>query len=127
MSWVEGLMKKPSLMSDLCGPLPAGVPGDSVVLGILHAALLTGRAHPMELPPDPLWPRQSRPGKSRTDGTPAPRHSPFTFTALVNKKSHPNLILSHKDKPVYFPRISMLHIILQDIITSKEKKSLLQQ
>lgn len=81
-------------------PLPAGVPGDSVVLGILHAALLTGHAHPMELPPDPLWPRQSRPGESGTDGTPAPRHSPFTFTALVNK-----------EKPVYFPRISLLYIV----------------
>lgn len=86
MALVEGLMKKPSLMSDLFGPMPAGVPGDSVVLGILHAALLTGRAHPMELPSDPLWPRQSRPGESRTSGMPAPRHSPFTFTALFNKE-----------------------------------------
>lgn len=110
MSLVEGLMKKPSLMSDLSGSLPAGVPGDSVVLGILHAALLTGRAHPMELPPDPLWPRQSRPGESRTNGTRAPRHSPS--------------ILSHKKKPVCFHRISVLHIIVQDIINKYRKQTL---
>lgn len=47
------------LTPDLCDPLPAGVPGDSVVLGVLHAALLPGPVHLMELPPDPLRPSQS--------------------------------------------------------------------
>lgn len=46
----------PCLTSDLCDPPPAGVPGDSVVLGVLHAALLPGPVHLMELPPDPLRP-----------------------------------------------------------------------
>lgn len=54
----------PSLISDLCGPLPAGVYGDSVVLGVLHAALLPGPAHLVELPPDLLRPCQSGPGES---------------------------------------------------------------
>lgn len=53
-----------SLISDLCGPLPAGVCGDSVVLGVLHAALLPGPAHLMEIPPDPLRSCHSGPGES---------------------------------------------------------------
>ncbi|KAI3377631.1 hypothetical protein L3Q82_008791 [Scortum barcoo] len=39
--------------------------GDSVVLGVLHAALLPGPAHLVELPPDPFRPGQPGPGESR--------------------------------------------------------------
>lgn len=72
-------------MSDLCvppQPPPAGVRGDSLALGILHAALLLGPAHPVELPPDPLRSSQSGPGKSGADRTTAAaplRSPPFTL------------------------------------------------
>lgn len=49
----------------LCVPLPAGVHGDSVVLGVLHAALLPGPAHLVELLPDPPRSCQSGCGESR--------------------------------------------------------------
>lgn len=58
-------------MCDLCdpSPLPAGVRGDSLALGVLHAALLLGPAHPVELPADPLRPSLSGPGESRAECT----------------------------------------------------------
>lgn len=70
-------------MSDLCDPptppQPAGVRGDSLALGVLHAALLLGPAHPVELPPDPLRSSQSGPGESGADRTTAAR-SPWLAT-----------------------------------------------
>lgn len=67
----RALMKRPSLMCDPCdpSPLPAGVRGDSLALGVLHAALLLGPAHPVELPADPLRSSQSGPGESGADRT----------------------------------------------------------
>lgn len=70
-------------MCDPCdpSPLPAGVRGDSLALGVLHAALLLGPAHPVELPADPLRSSQSGPGESGADRT-GPHHccSPLLAT-----------------------------------------------
>lgn len=68
-------------MCDLCdpSPLPAGVRGDGLALGVLHAALLLGPAHPVELPADPLRSSQSGPGES--GGRPDRTGQPLLFFA----------------------------------------------
>lgn len=45
-------------------PPPAGICADGLVLGGLHAAPLPGAAHGLELRPDEVWSRLSRPGES---------------------------------------------------------------
>lgn len=45
-------------------PPPAGICADGLVLGGLHAAPLPDAAHGLELRPDEVWSRLSRPGES---------------------------------------------------------------
>lgn len=53
----------PPWTCDPAAPPPAGIRADSLVLGDLHAALLPGAAHCVELPPDGVWAPQPRPGE----------------------------------------------------------------
>lgn len=52
-----------ALTSDLCGRVPAGVCHDSVVLRVLHAALLPAPAHLVEVRPSRLRSHQSGAGE----------------------------------------------------------------
>lgn len=61
----------PPWMCDPAAPPPAGIRADGLVLGGLHAALLPGAAHRVELPADGVRAPQPRPGECLTF-TPAP-------------------------------------------------------